>query len=219
MFENVNLIKSIFNYFRLFTRNKVHATMKNTLLLQILIEIPRNLREKSILPKPDNEIHWLTRDKIGNIVFCTTDARTGGNTSRIHIRDQIIDHISTCFLFLPNNDFVSGSFFGDIRIYAKDNDYKCSHILEGHSDSIYCLIQLSNGNIASGSVDYRVRIWDHQKGQYKCTHVLDNKSHLRYLLQLPNGYLLASQFWVTSMYGILIITSNVLKKSKGISTG
>ena len=47
--------------------------------------------------------------------------------------------------------------------YVNNHKYKCIKTLEGHENKIVSLIQLNSGNIATGSYDYSVRIWDIEK--------------------------------------------------------
>ena len=50
----------------------------------------------------------------------------------------------------------------------------CIQTLEGHKRSVYSIIQLNDGNIASGSFDYTIKIWD--INTYQCIHLKDIKT-------------------------------------------
>ena len=47
--------------------------------------------------------------------------------------------------------------------------YKNTKTLEGHTEKVVSLIQLSSGNLATGSNDCSVRIWDIEKGECICS--------------------------------------------------
>ena len=50
--------------------------------------------------------------------------------------------------------------------YVNNHKYKCIKTLEGHENKIVSLIQLNSGNIATGSYDYSIRIWNIEN--WKC---------------------------------------------------
>src|SRR5688572_11653514 len=47
----------------------------------------------------------------------------------------------------------------------------CTNILAGHSKYVKCITQLKNGNIATGSSDIAIRIWDINRN-FKCINIL-----------------------------------------------
>ena len=66
-----------------------------------------------------------------------------------------------------NDSFVSGGNDKIIRIFSfaleEDKNKKVIKLnakLEGHNDEIYCLFELLDGRIASGSADLTIKIWD-----------------------------------------------------------
>jgi WD40 repeat protein len=96
----------------------------------------------------------------------------------------------TCLLPLPDGDVASGSYEGVVRIWSRNNDYKCIKELKGHPHLIWCLTQLPNGNIASGAED-SMRIWCFQN-DYKCIHTLEEQDGgILRLLLLENCILIS----------------------------
>eukprot|EP01080_Neovahlkampfia_damariscottae_P007013 gene7013-11178_t len=68
----------------------------------------------------------------------------------------------------------------------KDNPMR----IQGHSGYIWKVIKLSNGNLASGSRDKTIKIWDFETG--KCKETLSNhRNSVLSLIQLSNGNLLS----------------------------
>ena len=89
-----------------------------------------------------------------------------------------------------NDSFVSGGDDKIIRMFTfgLDEDKKKKKIkliskLEGHDGEIYCLLELLDGRVASGSADWTVKIWD-----------LKNKTCLQTLVGQRNSILSLAQF-------------------------
>ena len=70
------------------------------------------------------------------------------------------DWIET-LLELPQLGYLaSGSNDKTIKIWDLNHNYKLIKTLEGHSDSVWSLALLPDGNLVSGSIDQTIRIWD-----------------------------------------------------------
>ena len=65
---------------------------------------------------------------------------------------------------------------------------KNSKTLEGHTEKVVSLIQLSSGNLANGSNDCSVRIWDIEKGQ--CISSFSEKGKVLCLLEFEQNKIL-----------------------------
>ena len=64
-------------------------------------------------------------------------------------------------------------------------EFNCKQTLFGHNDKIVSLIKLHSGNLASGSYDNTIRIWDLQKCE--CKLVINEEGYVLCLLEfIPN---------------------------------
>jgi WD40 repeat protein len=69
------------------------------------------------------------------------------------------------------------------------NPYTCIKSFEAHDEKIVSLIELSSGNIATGSYDCTIRIWDVQTQQ--CIKVIQESGHVLCLLEFQPNFLLS----------------------------
>ena len=96
-----------------------------------------------------------------------------------------------------NDSFVSGGDDKIIRIFtfALDEEKKKKKIkliskLEGHDGEIYCLLELLDGRVASGSADWTVKIWD-IKNKCCLQTLVGRKSSILFLAQFNDGKLIS----------------------------
>ena len=95
------------------------------------------------------------------------------------------------------NMFISAGADGIIRVLSynyekenKNNKIKLITKLEGHDGEIYSLLELLDGRIASGSVDWTVKIWD-INNKICVQTLLGQKNIIFSLAQLNNGRLIS----------------------------
>ncbi len=104
-------------------------------------------------------------------------------------------------------------------------------MFKNHTDLIYSVIQLKNGNIASGSYDHTIKIWDINSG--KVLSSMNTKDRVYMITELEEGFIAACsndksiQVWnvntkkkITSLYGhpdipisVLYLSDNFLLSS------
>ena len=97
-------------------------------------------------------------------------------------------------LKVNNNMFCSAGKDGCIRLLTYDMTKEKKRIelngkLEGHEGEIYCLIELLDGRIASGSSDWSIKIWD-VKNKI-CVQTLIGPNVILSLTQLNDGKLIS----------------------------
>ncbi len=106
-----------------------------------------------------NNIEWLTED---TIVSGADDSKikiwsvTTGATNRTINLDESVN--SLCILS-DRVRLAAGLSLGNIRIYSLI-DYSVLTILQGHSNAVRDMIQVSGDLLASTSTDQRIRLWN-----------------------------------------------------------
>ena len=112
--------------------------------------------------------------------------------------DKYIGHrgqVNSVIKLKFNKDiFCSAGKDGCIRLltYDRQKEKKCIELigkLEGHEGEIFCLIELLDGRIASGSADWTVKIWD-VKNKI-CVQTLIGQNVILSLAQLNDGRLIS----------------------------
>ena len=84
------------------------------------------------------------------------------------------DYISS-MIVLSDGNLASGSYDSTIKLWNANNNYELIATLEGHSDWINVLVNLSNINcLASGSSDSSIKLWDIETN--KLIKTLNNNS-------------------------------------------
>lgn len=97
-----------------------------------------------------------------------------------------------------NNMFISGSSDHFIKILTYDlksdkkSKIECMGSLDGHKGPIFCLLELLDGRIASGSSDWTVKIWN-LKDKSCMQTLLGHKSTIFSLAQLNDGRLISGE--------------------------
>ena len=97
-----------------------------------------------------------------------------------------------------DNVFLSGSSDKIIKILSfnlktdKNPKIECSGELKGHKGAILCLLELLDGRIASGSIDWTIKIWN-LKNKSCLQTLLGHNSAIFSLAQLNDGRLISGE--------------------------
>lgn len=68
---------------------------------------------------------------------------------------------------------------------------ECIKTLKGHSNTVYCLVELKNGHLASGSWDKTIKLWNIKI--FQCFQILEGHSYkINCLIELNNAFLASS---------------------------
>ena len=67
--------------------------------------------------------------------------------------------------------------------------YKCIKTIEGHQEKIVSMIELSNGFIATGSYDCKIKIWDLEKSL--CINTINESGYIFCLLEMEQNIILS----------------------------
>ena len=74
------------------------------------------------------------------------------------------------------------------KLFVNKGKKKLIRTLKGHTSAVFCLVVLPNGQLASGSFDKTIKIWDTNTG--KEIRTLKGHTNSVYcLVVLPNGQL------------------------------
>ena len=128
-------------------------------------------------------------------------------------------------LFLPNNNLVSCSYDGAIKVWDQ-NSGKLVRDLKGdkHFASVMSIAILSDADLASGYADGTIRIWDLKNGSVTKTLQVEASSPsfhpaIRSLTALPGGYLAFSTCDnVIKIFNLNEANPALTIKSEGAST-
>lgn len=98
-----------------------------------------------------------------------------------------------------NNEFLSASsdqtikiLFYDLNLKSSENKIECKGSLQGHKGPVYCLLQLLDGRVASGSSDWTIKIWN-IKDKSCIQTLLGHKSTIFSLAQFNDGRLISGE--------------------------
>jgi WD40 repeat protein len=102
-------------------------------------------------------------------------------------KDEFGDVIA--ILELRNGYIVTGTDTGRIVIW--DHNLSPSRVIYGHSKNVYCLAQLSDGNLASGTVPNEIKVWNVETGTCIETFSDHESSPVMDLVQARNDTLVS----------------------------
>jgi WD40 repeat protein len=183
------------------TINKINESIK---AIKIYLEEPKQHNNNSrlvietqnlvfinkIIRNIQNNIEDKLLNKIeGKILFSEGKLQTIKTSVIIgEYKDCITSMIS-----LPNGYIVTAAWDKTIKIWDLNKNILIK-TLEGHTFAINCLALLSDGNIASGSRNKSIKIWE-SKNDYKCINTLiEHTDVVSCLLVLKNGNLVSGSY-------------------------
>jgi WD40 repeat protein len=169
MLNKPDIVKLIFEHFRLPERTHLCRSLKSLSLLNTASKLNRLFHLRQTISGHNEAIQCLVVLPNGNIASGSTDTTikiwcVKDNYKCLKVLTDHEDSIWSMIAFHDNN-IASGSRDHTIRIWDYLSDYKCTHVLEGHLQPISNLDLLPNGNLISVSWDFRVCVW--REGSYK----------------------------------------------------
>jgi len=125
--------------------------------------------------------------------------------------------VLTCSVALWGDRVATGHGGGEIRLWSLQEGGAATDVLRGHTDTVWSLAVVSSGKapglLASGSVDYSVRLWDVDAGT--CIAVRSGHTNfVRCLADLGGGRLLSGsddgslRVWDTATGACLAVAPN-----------
>ena len=126
------------------------------------------------------------------------------------INDENINVINKNIFNIYNNNNIN------INVYQTKNNninkknkeiYKCIRTIEGHKEKIVSMIQLSNGLVATGSYDCKIKIWDIENNI--CIRSINENGFIFSLLEMEPNYILSGTNKNTIQLHNINSTSNI----------
>jgi WD40 repeat protein len=121
----------------------------------------------------------------GYLVSAATSIKIWDKENSYKLLGEIKDRLLNDILVPKSGDIISAS-NELLRIYS-NTDYQCTNIVEGHRFQIVFVIELSDSNIASASLDRSIKIWNNGNNVYSCIRTLYWFDHLISMTPLSNG--------------------------------
>ena len=175
--SNNNISKYSFVKNRI-TTNSLNKNIDNN--NNILLKISRNPSIKSSKCKLKNKIPRATYNSIKSNIYnsYTNNISTRNNKikSKNYNNKENINTLNTAFFSIYNNK-------------TKTKEYKCIKTIEGHKEKIVSMIELSNGAIATGSYDKKIKIWNIES--LNCIKTIDEEGYIFCLLEFEPNKLLS----------------------------
>lgn len=157
----------------------------------------------SICELPNNKFIATSNNFIYEFDLTTQEKKDYSNYGLISGHTSTI----TCCCLLGNNKFlITGSSDNTIRAW-NINKRRCEYILDGHTDTVTCIVPHKKGQIISGSVDRRIKIWDVASRQ--CLKILDGEDMIGSICVTEN-YILGG-----NSNGVIIIWDKITYAQQG----
>ena len=167
------------------TRNLANS-LNNNISDNLHINIPRNLTKNSIkckiknkIPRPTFNINISTNNS-----FRENKIKIKRNNSNSNIYKNIINDEN--INILNNQKFNTYNEFNENK---NNNLYKCIKTIEGHTEKIVSMIELSDGSIATGSYDCKIKIWNLESLQ--CIRIIQEEGNIFCLLEMEPKMILS----------------------------
>lgn len=161
---------------------------------------------KTIRTKHEFGIYSLCLLKDKRLVSCGRDSLitvySESYKIQFHIRYAHDMRVNTICV-LRSGELLSGGGDNDIKVWRiGEDDYELIHILKGHTQSVWKIIQLKNDKICSCSEDRTIKIWDN----YQCIQTLQGHTDdVKSIIEMNNLIISASfdktlRIWDQSTY-------------------
>lgn len=115
---------------------------------------------------------------------------------KIEIKETINIHSDrvTSLCILKDRRLCSSSLDNTIKVF-NSKTYKCEMSLEGHTQGVYYVTLLDNGDLASSSIDKTIRIWSIGKNDYKCiATIFAHKNKISKVIQISKARLASCSY-------------------------
>ena len=140
------------------------------------------------------------KNKIPRNTFNPNTEFYNNNNSRNYKIKKIKSNINTYTYNAPNNENINILNQEIPYLYHNNNSnnnnidknsihYQCIKTIEGHSEKIVSMIELYNGNIATGSYDNKIKIWNLET--LECVKTINEEGYIFCLLEMEPNIILS----------------------------
>ena len=177
---NNNISKNSYVKNRILKTNSFNKIIDNKNNNYLLNNIPKDPNKSSVKCKLKNKIPRATYNSIKSSIYNTyipnisNNISTHNNNSYNETNKENINTLNNTFFSISKN---------------KNKEYKCIKTLEGHKEKIVSMIELSNGAIATGSYDNKIKIWNLETLQ--CIKTISEEGYIFCLLEMEPNKLLS----------------------------
>ena len=193
--KNISLNNNISN--SSIVKNKIETSSFRINDKFLKINNPRNITKNSCKCKIKNKIPRSTFNPnipnplvSSNISTRNSKIKMKKYNSGIFTYNQQINNENINIL---NNSILNSNviYSNDIKLNNTETNkiYKCIKTIEGHSEKIVSMVELSNGFIATGSYDNKIKIWNLETLQ--CIKTILEEGNIFCLLEMEPNYLLS----------------------------
>ena len=221
---NRNNVKS--NYVHLKSRSSsskydtssINSSINNTSQIlnnNLQIILPKKLIKTGLKCKNKNRIPRSTYESNNSNL---SSSNTGNYKIKIskkynytynQINDENINFINKNIYNIYSNNNININFYRNYKNNSNRKNrvmYRCIKTIEGHNEKIVSIIELSNGLIATGSYDCKIKIWNIAKSI--CIKSINEKGKIFCLLEMEPNFILSG----TNKNTIQLYDINTLSK-------
>ena len=177
-YSNSQLINNTNNNIKIFLPNKV---IKTTSKCKNKNKIPRSTFESNI-----------SNISASNTRNCKIKINKVYSNTFNEINDENINIINKNIFNIYNNNNININFYQTKNINSNSISskiYKCIKTIEGHKEKIVSMIELSNGLVATGSYDCKIKIWDMES--FVCIKTINENGFIFCLLEMEPNFILS----------------------------
>ena len=169
--------------------------LKTNLMMNKVFKTGAKCKYKNRIPRSTFESNYSNYSTSNNRNCKIKFNRLYSNTCN-DLNDENINIINKNIFNIYNNSNININFYQSkfnqhiIPTNRKNkNLYKCIKTIEAHQEKIASIIELSNGLIATGSYDCRIKIWDLEKSL--CIKTINENGYIFCLLEMEQNMILS----------------------------
>ena len=210
--SNNNISKNSYVKNRISTTNSFKKIIDNG-NNDYLLNLPREPKRNSCKCKLKNKILRSTYNSMKINIYNTYISNVSNNISTRNNKIKTINDSTYNTQHQTNKEnlnTLNNAFFSISK--NKNEEYKCIKTFEGHKEKIVSMIELSDGTIATGSYDNKIKIWNLETLQ--CMKTITEEGYIFCLLEMePNKILSGTNKNSIQLYNLNSNDNDILEFS------